>query len=465
MKNPHKKTGKTVTDNLSPLEKEKQYLVKINQFGTLKKWRGFWALTGPGWMQSALTIGGGTAMVSLFAGAFYQYKLLWLQPLAMAVGIVMLSALSYQTLTTQERPFYAMKKYVHPIFAWVWAIATLVSTMIWHFSMYALATGLSKDVIVAVVGPGTFENVNNELVLLAIGLVFMAVAISVTLNYNKGGKGIKRFEVVLKSMVWFIIFCFLFIVIERTLAKKIQWGMVFKGFLPLYLPVDKRGITLIMGALSATMAINMTFLFGYSYLKRGWGKEHYGLAVFDMITGLLIPFTLATALMIIAAGATIYDPVRFADGATKLSPVEASHLLQEAGIPMILSRVIFGLGIVSMALNAIIMHMIISGFAACEIFNIKPGTTKEKLAILMPVPGILGVFFWEDLGPWIAIPTGAIAGIMLPVAYIGFFVLNNNKKYLGDATPRGTKAVIWNIAMLIGIVLSIITITYYLLNL
>ena len=450
---------------ITPIEKEKQYLERVNQLSTLKRWKGYWAKTGPGWMQSAMTIGGGTAMASLFAGAFYQYRLLWLQPLTMVIGIVMLSALSYQTLMTNERPFVAMKKFVNPFFAWVWAIATLGSTMIWHFSMYALATGMSKDVIQAVVGQNIFGNTNSTLVLFFLGLIFMMIAIGVVWNYNKGGKGIKRFELVLKSMVWFIIFCFLFIVIERSLAKDIQWGAVLKGFIPNYLPLDKRGVTLIMAAFSATVGINMTFLFGYSYLKKGWGKEHKGLAVFDMITGMLIPFSLATALMIIATGATIYDPARFADGSTKLSPIETAYLLQEAGIPRIISRVTFGLGIVSMAFNAIILHMIVCGFAACEIFNIKPGTIKEKLATLIPVPGLLGVIYWEDIGPWIAMPTGAIAGLLLPVAYIGFFILNNSKKYLGEYKPKGLKALVWNIAMILGIGISILSVGFYLANL
>jgi hypothetical protein len=40
---------------------------------------------------------------------------------------------------------------------------------------------------------------------------------------------------------------------------------------------------------------------------------------------------------------------------------------------------------------------------------------------------------------------------MMPVAYIGFFILQNKKSYLGKDTNRGTRGTIWNIIMIIAI--------------
>ena len=453
-------TGNEVTAE-QLLNREKAFLSDLRTRGTLRRWKGYWSKTGPGWMQSAMTIGGATAMTSLFAGAFYQYKLLWVQPLAMILGIIMLAALSHQTLSRQERPFFAMKKYIHPVFAWSWAIATLVSTMIWHLPMYALVGGMTDDILKAVfaINPGPVE---QNLILISIGIVTLFFAILICWNYAKGYKGIKRFENILKTVVWIIIFCFLFIVIQRSFATGIEWGKVLKGFLPLYIPTDSRGITVLMGCFSATVGINMTFLFGYTYLARGWGKEHEGLARFDLITGMLIPFLIATSLMIIATGSTIYDPAKFAGTSTKLSPIEVASMLQSAGIPMVLSRVIFGLGIVSMAFNAIILHMLVSGFAASEIFGFEAKGWKYKLACLIPSIGIMGVIMWKYIGPWIAVPASAFAGVMLPIAYIGFFILNNNRSYLKENTPKGKQKLIWNIAMIIAIAISIINVVYFL---
>ncbi|MEP5569380.1 MAG: hypothetical protein ABJN62_16180, partial [Halioglobus sp.] len=57
-------------------------------------------LSGPGWLQGAMTLGGGSAITSLTIGAVYGYELLWVQPLAMLIGCIMLFALSHQTLST-----------------------------------------------------------------------------------------------------------------------------------------------------------------------------------------------------------------------------------------------------------------------------------------------------------------------------------------------------------------------------
>jgi manganese transport protein len=435
----------------------------INQQSRLKRWRGYWSKTGPGWMQSAVTLGGATAMTSLFSGVLMQYDMLWVAPIAMLLAIIMLSALSYQTIMTGERPFYSMKKFVHPALAWSWAVATLLATIIWHFPQYVLVSGMTEDVIKVLSG-WKFLQGQDTIVRLVLGLLYMVTAIIIVWNYGKGVKGNRRFDLFLKSMIWLIIFSFLFIVINRSIAGSINWADVAKGFISFKIPTDPAGVSVMMGAFSATFGINMAFLFGYSYLKKGWGREHSGLARFDLFTGMFIPFVLATSLMIIATGATLYDPGRAISESIKIGPIEIGGMLETAGVPQIFSRLIFGFGIVAMALNAIIIHMLICGFAACEIFGWEMEGWKYRMACLIPTPGVLGVFFWDSIGIWLAIPASAIAGIMLPIAYIGFFLLNNNEKFLGKDLPRGRKALIWNAGMLLAIFISILAVIYYLIK-
>jgi manganese transport protein len=438
--------------------------------GARLKW--YFSKSGPGWMQSAMTLGGGSAMAALFAGAFLQYKILWVQPLAMLLGIIMLSTLAHQTLTKKMRPFQAMKQFVSPTMAWLWAIFTLVATIIWHFPQYALAAGMADDIFKALTGYQFQTEAHQTMFMLFLGFVFLGIGISITWNYGNGRKGIKVFETIIKSIIWFIIFAFATVVIISSFSEKgIEWGKIFQGYLPftisdghftLNIPTDSRGVSIFVASLSAAVGINMTFLFGYSFLAKGWGKEHKGLAKFDLITGMFIPYTLATSLMVIAAGTTIYGSGMLAEGATNLSPIKAAGMLEAAGIPPLFSRLIFGLGIIGMALNAIVLHMLVSGFAVCEIFKIEPGGWKYKLATLIPAPGVLGVLLWSKIGTWIAIPTSAISLIMLPVAYIGFILLNNSEKYLGEDKPKGKLRFWWNTGMIIAIIVTVITAVYYL---
>ncbi|HUV42179.1 MAG TPA: divalent metal cation transporter [Sedimentisphaerales bacterium] len=443
------------------LAEEKQQLTALQSKPLPGRWRGYLSLSGPGWMQSAMTLGSGSAMASLFAGAFLQYKLLWVQPVAMLLGIVMLSAMSHQTLCTGIRPFDAMKRFIHPSVAWMWGIAALATTVVWHFPQYALAAGMSEDIIKAVTGwqPQGYQQM---LLLVLLGIIFLILSTAICWNYAKGHRGIRIYEKVLKGMVWMIIVAFLVVVIRRAVAGGVEWGKVARGYLTFSIPTDPRGISVMIGAFAAAVGLNMTFLFPYTLLARGWGREHRGLARFDLMSGMLVPYVLATSLMVIATGCTIYDPQRFATGGTMLSPTLAASMLESAGLSVFFSRVVFGLGILGMALSTITLQMLVCGFAACEVFGVEPGGRWYKLGCLIPAPGVLGVVLWKYMGPWIAVPASAICGVALPIAYIAFFLLNNSKKFLQSDRPVGGKGIAWNAVMLTAIVFSIAAACYYL---
>ena len=103
---------------------------------------GYLRLMGPGYMQSAMTLGGGTAFAAIFAGAAFGYQLLWVAPLAMLLGIIVLAAVAHQTLSTDANPFAAMRQHAGPVFAYGWAIGGIVSSIIWQFAQYALASSM-----------------------------------------------------------------------------------------------------------------------------------------------------------------------------------------------------------------------------------------------------------------------------------------------------------------------------------
>jgi hypothetical protein len=50
----------------------------------------------------------------------------------------------------------------------------------------------------------------------------------------------------------------------------------------------------------------MTFLLPYSMLRKGWDKHFRGLAIFDLSTGLFIPFILATGCVVIASSSQFH---------------------------------------------------------------------------------------------------------------------------------------------------------------
>ena len=134
--------------DLPSLEQEKVYLREVEaRPGLLRKWRGYWSLSGPGWLQSAVTLGAGSAGSSIYAGAVFGYSLLWVQPVAMFLGVVVFAAIGHQLLVTQERPYDVFRKRLHPAVALFWGFNVLLASIIWQFPQYALGTAVLKDLL------------------------------------------------------------------------------------------------------------------------------------------------------------------------------------------------------------------------------------------------------------------------------------------------------------------------------
>ena len=262
-----------------------------------------------------------------------------------------------------------------------------------------------------------------------------------------------------------------------------------------------------ISAAATAVGINMTFFMPFVLLRRKWGREHRGLAKFDLWTALLIPYIVATSCVVIAAGTrfngkpeSAYDnegqihanlEKGYLDLATSraqlewepneynaLAPVQQEAILQalpEADRQLAamlvkrdafnlaesleslfeskaFSHYVFGIGVLGMALSTIIILMTINGHAVCEVLG-KPhnGSTFLGGALIAGL-GVLGPFFWQDAAFWLAVPTSILGFTLIPVAYLSFFLLMNNLQVLGRERPEGTARFIWNLFMILALV-------------
>lgn len=429
------------------------------------------ALSGPGWLQGAMTLGGGSAVTSLTIGAVFGYEFLWVQPIAMLIGCIMLFALSYQTLHSQKSPFESMKKHINPGLAWAWAIAAFASSIIWGFAHYPLSAGMLEEIIL--VSSGFDIEESNELgrdlylLLLAIvvwaGCAFTAWKYGEQVDENDSGvstthNAVKIFETGIKVLSALIVIAFAWVVISASLNGKVDWGAVLAGYIPSSLPQTAEGVTMMMAALGSAVGINMTFIYGFTLLHKKWTPEHVELSRYDIGMGLVVPYILITSLISIAAAGAFFGADLDIQG--KLSPTQAGKMFMSAGLDEVTSRLIFAFGILGMAVGSLVMHMLCCGSAAAAMFGWQEGSLKYKLALLAPTPAILGVFVWSTMGAYVVLPTSAICGFLLPIAYIGWALLNNNKDYLGAARPEGVTRYLSNIAMLLCIVTVLSSVVY-----
>lgn len=502
-------------------------LAVINRRPLLARLGHYARLSGPGWLQAAITLGGGSLAGSLFLGVILEYNLMWLQPLAMILGVVMLSAIGYVTLSSGRRPFEAINEHVSPALGWAWLLAAMVANVVWCLPQFALAAGAVQQNLVpslerSAVGPWL------------VGGVLLALAATVVRTYDTGSRGVRIFETILKAMVAVVVVSFFLVVAKLTLTGSLDWAAILRGLVPRldYLSepaprveeaVARTGADAavwraaiaavqkdrIIAAFATAVGINMTFLLPYSMLRKGWGREHRGLAIFDLATGLIIPFMLATGCIVIAAGSQLharFDDILAADGSVlpdkragydavadafvrRRDAAELASLPPEARAARVVAlrdglaeadrrvaamlverkdgdlaqslaalagprtgRIIFGVGVLGMALSTIIILMLINGFCVCEALG-RPGDRRLHFLGSL-VPGVVGMCFpliWTAQSKAaLAVPASVIGMSMLPIAYFTFLLLMNSRSLLGDATPRGGRRLAVNAVMLIA---------------
>ncbi|NLF07655.1 MAG: divalent metal cation transporter [Pirellulaceae bacterium] len=444
--------GLPMTSKWEParLQREIAELQELESEPMFSRVGGYMRRTGPGLLQSAMTLGAGSAVASVVAGASFGYDLLWVQPVAMFLGVFMLAALGNVVLTTGERPYGSFSRELHKSIAFLWALGTVVASVIWHFPQYGLAAGAAWD-LADVCGVPQSSQVAEYAVKFGLGAAILCVGIFTTWNYGSNAKGIKAYEWFLRGMIALVIIAFGVVVVVRAVGGHIDWAAMAKGFFAFRIP---EGSTIVvLGAIGAAVGINMTFLYPYSLLAKGWGKHHKTLSRWDLGMSMFLPFVIVTSLVIVAMASTIYDDSAGQVLRKDLKPVDAAQAL--AGVMgSTLSRIIFNLGLIGMTCAAISTHMVVCGFTVCEMFGLEYTTRRYRLCTLVPVVGVLGVVTTTPL--WLPVTASAICLTMLPIAYIAFFIMNNKRSYIGAAVGSGWRRAAFNLILLVAIALATI---------
>jgi len=518
------------------IERDREMINSARAKGKLPLFGVFVRLSGPGWLQSAITLGGGTLSNSLYLAVLTGFTFLWLQPMAMAVGIVMLSAIAYITLSTGERPLRAINNHINPVLGWAWLFASMAANLVWAMPQFALGlASLTKMLFPQILGVDGPLGANGRLVaamcILAINLTFLFL-------YSSGGKGMKIFETIIKCMVATTVICFVGVVIVITKNGIADWREYLMGFIPRFnmmfepgpkfvpyleqVPEQFRAFwtakilsdqrDFIISAFATAVGINMTFLFPYSMMRKGWDKDFRGLAIFDLSTGLFIPFLIATSCVVIAAGAQLHakpeealigsldgtnsgvildaalvkgykglladrlkseigaesfaaltpEEVQAQCAAMSLADKQMAAMLVRRDAPQLaaslepltgptISRYVFGIGIIGMGLSAATMLMIINSLCFCELLNRPAKGWPQFIGGAMPSISLFVMLAWDGALMAVATPTSVFCMTLLPLAYLSFFLLMNQEKFLKDSMPRGGARILWNVLMLIAV--------------
>ncbi|MFP6619904.1 MAG: divalent metal cation transporter [Pirellulaceae bacterium] len=339
---------------------EREMLLSVESQGLGGKLRVYTRLSGPGWLQSAITLGGGSLSGALFLGVLGGTDMLWLQLVAIIMGVVMLSAISYVTLSTGKRPFPLINEHINPALGWGWLMATITANMIWCMPQFGLCfEALEKNLIGFGNTPEYQEAVAGGEKMygykITISAIFFALAGFLVYLNSQRGLAARIFDWALRIMVGIVVISFLGVVVILSLTGELAWGSILAGFIPDLtqwtspagaVAGNIGGMTgniaefwsgrvveaqrdVMIGAAATAVGINMTFLLPYSMLARGWDKPFRGLARFDLSTGMAIPYILVTSCVVIAAGTMFNGKMDDNFGSTDVAVMKKSALYKD----------------------------------------------------------------------------------------------------------------------------------------
>ena len=679
--------------------RDREILDYAHSRGRVATFFSFLRLSGPGWLQSAITLGSGSLIGALYLGMLGGTSMLWLQLVAILIGVVMLSAISYVTLSTDKRPYQAINEHVNPVLGVAWLTATILANMIWIMPQFSLCyDALDKSLM----APGAFDifesssddgkaadtktgedttdesegtgeeeesppnnitsnsttsgsiktlpvslslnipknrsssvaiqdedeedpdpdeptldadeqeseesestedanqesesvpktrkiDFNKTQTKLTISAILGALAlVIVVMSFNPGWLS-KTFDLVLKLIVGFIVLCFVAVVYWLATDGSVDWNEVLMGFIPNFGNWDNPAPRIqeilsglggdqqsywkdaiiakqresMIGVTATAVGLNMTFLLPYSMLARGWDQPFRGLARFDLITGMAIPYVIVTTCIVIASAhafhgkadekflsddpavmqqsvlfksttseiekrfnsmrtpeeqvalnadisdvnkrkaaalkagkgklsaeqlASFADEMKAAQAAKNLALAEFAISLDDPSkeekyrraerqlIPTLVkpnaaqlastltpllgegkekqANLIFGIGAFAMGFSTIIILSLINSYAFAEMFGKHDNDVIRIIGALLAI--IVGIFWYElwagESRTYLVILASTFGAILLPIAYLAFFLLMNSTSLLGREKPTGGRMAVWNVLMGIGVV-------------
>lgn len=431
---------------------DEQQLIELQQMPLGKRILGYIRLSGPGYMQSAMTLGGGTIAACVVMGSLVGYELLFVQTCAIIFGVTLLGAVAKQTCHSGEGAYQVFWRRLHPLVAIVWGGSALVATVLWHIPQYSLtANG------VVALGEGLGLDLDPRWCRIVIGAAVLAAATGIVYLYSAGARGLRLYELAVKVLVWLIVVAFAIVALTTGIDfRRLFLGLTGITFLQDLFSgdgIDPRLIKPIVGGLAAAVGINMVFLYPYSLLNKNWGKHHKELAYFDLWSGMVIPFLIATSFMIVAVANTVGPPEGEA-GAEAIRDVQAivpvlgptfAGIVGSETLGRGLALLLVGLGMVAIGFSTIITHMLASGFTCCELFGIDYRSKAKFWFSLVPGVGVVGVFLKFPF--WAAITASSLASVFMPVAIVGFIILLNMPSFMKEEMPRGGRRLLWNVVL------------------
>jgi manganese transport protein len=239
---------------------------------------------GPAWVAGAIAAGPATMASVITAGASFGYALLWVVVASAVFGAVAQYLAMRLGLLTERGIVGVVEDYLGERWAWL-----LVADVV-------LAAGLAQLVIMK-----GLADVSQTVT--GVDARAWGVAWAVVLAVGLAGRGYRFLELVAKLLVSGVVVAF----VASLFVVPIDPVAAVSGLVP-RVPAGVDGALVAAGVLGGAVHITLVTMHSYTMRARGWTRDDYGLATFDVASSMLGAFGLYSLAIFLVAASVLHAP-------------------------------------------------------------------------------------------------------------------------------------------------------------
>lgn len=321
---------------------------------------------GPTWIAGAIAAGPATIATVVTAGASFGYRLLWAVILAALAGALAQYLAMRVGLLTEMGLVSAVEERIGEFWAWLLVIDLV------------LAAGLAQLIILKT-GADVSEIVTG--IDARIWGIVWAILLAIGLGYG----GYRFLEWLAKVLVAAVVLAF---VVSLTIVD-IDIAAATAGLRPA-IPAGVDGALVAAAVLGGAVHVTLITMQSYTMRSRGWTRDDFGLANFDIVTSMVVAFGVYSLSIFLVAAAVLYEPTA---GVIDLTAIAAAEALE----PTLgeLGHWLFLLGLLGAAISTLGGNTFVPPYVIADKLNIErdvADTRYRALVVMVALASAGGVF-------------------------------------------------------------------------
>jgi len=380
--------------------------------------KNIWGLIGPGFITAALVLGPGSLAVASKIGANFEFRLLWVVPICIAL-------MAAFTIVSTRIGLHSNNTLLQEI-------------RLKYGNLVCLIIGVGLFIVAA-----SFQAGNSIGAGMVFGEMFNTTSAPWVVGFSLVAIGLLFFEIFFKIlekiMIVMVIIMLLSFLITLFISRP-DWSLVFHQF-SFSLPLGSEFLTVALVASSFSIA--GAFYQSYLVQEKGWEKDNSKVHERESISGVLILGIITSTVMLVGAS-VLFPKVIQVNSATEmgmaLEPIFGKY-----------ATIVFMLGLFAASFSSLIGNATLGGVLLADSLNIGSKLKSQKVRyVIMSVilVGATVAVVFGSLPIQLIIMAQGFTVIVVPVIGILLFLMAIEKSKKEDMPL----SIVLKLLMLIGLI-------------